>query len=89
MPHRLFQPLVFGALILLLGLHLGCDSESAALGTEDPIAQCDAFDIRCLPCEAAGEGKPCEVHGEPGLCADMRVIQGPQVYIAGMRCDAD
>jgi hypothetical protein len=89
MSHRLFQTLVVGTLVLSLGLYLGCNSEPPALDSEDPIAQCDAFDIRCLPCEAAGEGEPCEVHDEPGLCADMRVIQGPQVYIAGMRCNAD
>jgi hypothetical protein len=89
MTSRLLKTVVVLAMMLSLGLYLGCDSEPPSLDTADAIVQCDAFDIRCLPCEAAGEGAPCEVHGSSGLCADMRIIQGPQVYIAGMRCNAD
>ena len=68
-------------------LVVACDNE---LEPSDPaVAQCDAFDERCLHCEETGVGATCEVEGKTGQCIEMRIIQGPQVYISGLRCRAD
>ena len=70
-----------------LWLFAACDDELVL--PSEPVAYCDAFDERCLHCESIGVGASCTVQGEPGTCIDMRIVQGPQVYIAGLRCRAD
>ena len=61
-----------------------CDEQLES--PSEPVAQCEAFDERCLHCEALGEGAQCSVGEDVGTCTEMRIIQGPQVYIAGLRC---
>jgi hypothetical protein len=50
---------------------------------------CNAFDIRCIPCEIEGEGTVCEVDDLSGVCLPMRTVVGPQLVIEGMRCRAE
>ena len=74
---------------LMLSTTIACDSVTRESDVAPSSVICHAFDERCLPCESAGEGVACEVHGDPGTCAKLRVLQGPQILIAGLRCRAE
>jgi len=79
---------VMSFLLLVAGVS-GCSDTTVGAADTSASVTCPAFDVRCLPCEASGEGTLCWVAADAGTCMPLRAIVGPQVKVIGMRCRVD